>query len=100
SPNSRLGRGKVFAGQYELKVENVIAGSGSEGIISNIIRTFLFDEDEVLTSEAAFIGFQVLAGSRGVKYSAGPYKNWHYDLDALASAVNDPTKIIYLANPN
>ena len=28
----------------------VIAGSGSEGIMSNIIRTFLGDEDEVLTT--------------------------------------------------
>jgi histidinol-phosphate aminotransferase len=29
-----------------------------------------------------------------------PYRNWHYDLDALADAVTDRTKIIYLANPN
>ena len=31
---------------------------------------FLCDEDEVLTTESAFIGFQVLARSRGVKYRA------------------------------
>ncbi len=61
-------------------MENVITGSGSEGIMSNIIRTFLCDEDEVLTTEAAFIGFQVLARSRGVKYRTVPYRNWHYDL--------------------
>ena len=39
-------------------MENVIAGSGSDAIMSNIIRTFLGDEDEVLTTEAAFIGFR------------------------------------------
>jgi histidinol-phosphate aminotransferase len=90
----------VLARQFDLKVENVIAGSGSEGIMSNIIRAFLCDEDEVLTTEAAFIGFQVLAKSRGVRYRTVPYRDWHYDLPALAAQVNENTKIIYLANPN
>ena len=90
----------LLAQRYRLGIGNVIAGSGSEGIISNIIRTFLCDDDEVLTTEAAFIGFQVLAKSRGVAYRTVPYRDWHYDLPALASAITDRTKIIYLANPN
>src|SRR5580693_5840771 len=99
-PNGGLDLRRVLAGKFDLKIENVIAGSGSEGIMSNIIRTFLCDEDEVLTTEAAFIGFQVLARSRGVKYRTVPYVDWHYDLQALAREINSNTKIIYLANPN
>jgi histidinol-phosphate aminotransferase len=99
-PNGGLDLRRVLAEQFEVKIENVIAGSGSEGIMSNIIRTFLCDEDEVLTTESAFLGFQVLALSRGVAYRTVPYRNWHYDLPALAAAVNERTKIIYLANPN
>ena len=72
-PNGGLDLREVLAAAFELKVDNVIAGSGSEGIMSNIIRTFLGDEDEVLTTEAAFIGFQVLARSRGVTYRTVPY---------------------------
>jgi histidinol-phosphate aminotransferase len=90
----------VLAKKFKLKVENVIAGAGSEGIMSDIIRTFLCDDDEVLTTEAAFIGFQVLSKSRGVTYRSVPYKNWHYDLEAIAGKINPRTKIIYLANPN
>ncbi len=89
-----------LAEEYETKVENVICDAGSEGIMADIIRTFLCDEDEVLTTEAAFGGFQVLARSRGVKYRTVPYREWHYDLPALAAAITDQTKIIYLANPN
>jgi histidinol-phosphate aminotransferase len=99
-PNGGLDLRSVLAREFDLKVENVIAGSGSEGIMSNIIRTFLCDEDEVLTTDAAFIGFQVLAKSRGVRYRTVPYKDWHYDLPALSRAVNEHTKIVYLANPN
>lgn len=85
---------------YRLSPDNVIAGSGSEAIMAVIIRTFLNDDDEVLTTEGAFIGFQVLAKSRGVPYRTVPYRDWHYDLDAIAGAITGRTKIIYLANPN
>lgn len=99
-PNGGLDLREVLAEEFDLKVENVIAGSGSESIMSNIIRTFLGDDDEVLTTDAAFIGFQVLARSRGVTYRTVPYSGWHYDLPALAAVINPKTKIIYLANPN
>lgn len=99
-PEAGLRLREVLAASYDVKVGNVIVGNGSEGIMSNIIRTFLCDEDEVLTTEAAFIGFQVLARSRGVAYRTAPYRRWHYDLEALAAAITERTKIIYLANPN
>lgn len=99
-PNGGLDLRRVLAEKFDLKIENVIAGSGSEGIMSNIIRAFLCDDDEVLTTEGAFIGFQVLAKSRGVAYRTVPYRDWHYDLPALAEAITERTKIVYLANPN
>jgi histidinol-phosphate aminotransferase len=99
-PNGGLALREILAQEFDVRVENVIAGSGSEGIMSSIIRAFLCDEDEVLTTEAAFIGFQVLARSRGVKYRTVPYRDWTYDLSALAAQINANTKIIYLANPN
>ncbi len=98
--NGGLELREVLAREYDTKVGNVIAGSGSEGIIANIVRTFLCDDDEVLTTEAAFIGFRLLAQSRGVAYRTTPYRDWRYDLPAIAAAITDKTKIIYLANPN
>jgi histidinol-phosphate aminotransferase len=99
-PNGGLDLRIRLAEEFDLKVENVIAGSGSDSIMSGIIRAFLCDEDEVLTTDAAFIGFQVLARSRGIAYRTVPYRDWHYDLKALAAAITNKTKIIYLANPN
>lgn len=89
-----------LAERFHLKPGNVIAGAGSEGIMANVVRTFLCDNDEVLTTEAAFSGFQVLARGRGVAYRTAPYREWRYDLAALAEATNERTKLIYLANPN
>ncbi len=91
---------EVLARKFDVSPANVIAGSGSEGIMSNIIRTFLCDDDEVLTAEGTFMGFPVLAKSRGVVYNTVPLRDWAFDLQALANAVTEKTKIIYLANPN
>jgi len=99
-PNGGLDLRQELAVRYDLKVANVIAGSGSEGIMSNIIRTFLCDDDEVLTSEGTFVGFYVLARSRGTPMITIPLKEYHFDLPAIAAAITDHTKIIYLANPN
>ncbi len=99
-PNGGVDLRAKLARLHNLSPENVIVGNGSEGIMSTVIRTFLNDNDEVLTTDGAFIGFQVLAKSRGVPYRTVPYRRWHYDLGALADAITDRTKIIYLANPN
>lgn len=99
-PNGGIDLRRRLAEKFNLKVANVIAGSGSDSIMSAIIRAFLCDDDEVLTTEAAFIGFQVLARSRGVAYRTVPYRDWRYDLPALAAAITEKSKIIYLANPN
>ena len=99
-PQAGLSLRQALAERYRVKMENVIVGSGSDSIIAAIVRTFLSDGDEILTTEAAFGGFQVTAKSRGVAYKTVPYRNWRYDLPALASAITERTKIIYLANPN
>jgi histidinol-phosphate aminotransferase len=100
-PSGGLELREVLSRRHRTKTGNVIAGSGSESIMSNIIRTFLCDDDEVLTTEPTFIGFRVLAMGRGVRYRSVPCrKDWSTDLSALANAITERTKIIYLANPN
>jgi histidinol-phosphate aminotransferase len=99
-PDNGMVLRKRLAERFRTKVENVIVGPGSEGIMANIVRTFLLDDDEILTTEAAFLGFQVLAQGRDVPYRTVPYRNWTYDLPAIAGAINSRTKLIYLANPN
>lgn len=91
---------EALAKRFDVKINNVITGHGSEGIMSVIMRTFLLDDEEALTSEGTFIGFRVLAQSRGIKLKLVPLKNYRIDLDALAENITAKTKIIYLANPN
>ena len=64
----------ALASRFEVKIENVVVGSGSEGIMANIMRTFLCDEDEILTAESTFVGFMVLANGSGRKITLVPLR--------------------------
>ena len=83
-----------------VKIDNVILGCGSEGIMSTIIRTFLHENDELISSEDSFIGFRVLANASGRKVHWIKMNDYKYDLNAIVSKINKKTKIIYLANPD
>jgi len=99
-PDGGFALRRKLAERFGVKVENVIAGAGSEGIMADIVRTFLGDDEEVLSSEGTFAGMRVLAQSRGVAFRTVPLRDWRFDLDAIAGAITDKTKLIYLANPN
>ena len=91
---------KKLAVRFDLKVENVVVGSGSEGIISSIMRTFLQHGDEIIAADNSFIGFRILANATSIHTHWIPMKNYHHDLSAIAEKISDYTKIIYLANPD
>ena len=89
-----------LAKKFDVNINNVILGSGSEGIMSSIIRTFLREKDELISSENSFIGFRVLANASGNKVNWVPKKTYRYDLDGIVKKINNNTKIIYIANPD
>lgn len=93
---------KKISAKYGVEVSNIAVGSGSEGIMANILRCFLCDGDEMITSEATFIGFQVLARGRANKchYVPMPRDTYKFDADGILAKVNERTKIIYICNPN
>lgn len=91
---------KKLAEKYNISINNVILGAGSEGIMSTIMRTFLLSDDEIISAENSFIGFRVLATASGKKTIWVPMKDHRYDLDTMSEKINDYTKLIYIANPD
>lgn len=99
-PAARALREKL-AERFSLNLNNIIVGAGSEGILSSIVRVFLEAGDEVLTADAAFLGFPILCRTRGVEPTTVPLTpKYRFDLAALGEALNERTKLVYLCNPN
>ncbi len=72
-----------LANRFNIKMKNVILGAGSEGIMSTIIRTFLLQDDELISAANSFIGFRVLANASGRKIHWVPMKKHRYDLEKM-----------------
>jgi histidinol-phosphate aminotransferase len=84
--------------------DRIVLGAGSSELVELIIRTFCRpgpDGDEVLTHRHAFFMYAVSAQAAGIAYresAVGP--DLRCDVDALAAAVTERTKVIFLPNPN
>ena len=91
----------AIAERFGLQRENVILGNGSNEIIEFCGHAFLQPGDEVVTSDHAFAVYKLMAqlfGARAVEVAERP--GFVHDLDAMADAVTEHTREVFIANPN
>jgi histidinol-phosphate aminotransferase len=81
--------------------EEVMVGNGSNELIELLVRTFVLDGEEVLTSAQSFVAYKLAAHEHGRTLVEAPMKGrFHYDLDALRKLLSRRTKVVFLANPD
>ena len=91
----------AIAERNGVKPGNVLLACGSESIISILCRTFFLNKENAITADATFVGFFVQIGVRGVHLKKIPVtSDYKFDLKAMVNAIDDNTKMVYLANPN
>ena len=79
---------------------NVVLGSGSEAIVQLIPRLYIEPGDEVIVSPQSYSRYAVGSAVMGAVVRPVSLVEYRFDLDAVASAVNERTKIIWLCSPN
>jgi len=101
-PDGDCGKLKTaLAAKYGRATENILLGNGSNEVLELLIRTFSGPGDEVVFSQRGFIVYALAAqaaGATGVPVHEGD--GLSHDLDAMADAVNERTKVVCIANPN
>jgi len=91
----------ALAEKHDVKPENILLGNGSNEVLELMIRTFAGPGDEVVYSEHAFIVYALAAIAAGANGIAVPEADGlSHDLDAMARAVTQQTRIVCMANPN
>ncbi len=89
-----------IAGIQGLSMGEIILGAGSTDLIELVAKTFLMAGDEAITSESAFYMYRLAIEDMGAGFVQVPMRNVTFDLPAIAHAVTQRTKVIYLGNPN
>jgi len=90
----------AIAKKFGLVRENIILGNGSNEIIELVGHAFLRPDDEVIVADHAFVVYKLMATLFGAKTIEIPDPDFIHDLEAMAAAITDRTKEIFIANPN
>lgn len=80
--------------------DQITLGNGSSDILEFIVKCFVSEGDDVIVSQHAFAIYGLVTKMVGGNIIQVPAKNWGHDLDAMAAAITDKTKIVFVTNPN
>jgi len=79
---------------------SLVLGNGSDELIDIIIKTFVEEDEHIITADFTFLEYKIIAGVKGRTVITVPLKYFKYDLDAIRRRVDKKTKVIFIANPN
>jgi histidinol-phosphate aminotransferase len=91
---------QALAERHQLVAEQIFIADGSLGILDVVARTLLVPGTNCVSSERSFISYPMITRSIGAKFIEVPMRHDAYDLDAIAVAINEQTRVVILANPN
>ncbi len=83
-----------------VSADHLIFGNGSNDVLQIVGETYISPGDEVIYSESAFVVYMLVSKICGAKSVVTPRRDYAHDLDAMADAITDATKVIFIANPN
>lgn len=91
---------RAIAETRGLDAERVVCGAGSDEIIALLCASYLSEGDTIVQSEHGFLMYAISALRCGAETIYAPERELRADVSALAAAVRENTRIIFIANPN
>ena len=92
---------QAIAAHHGVSADRVLVANGSNEILQLITRTFRRPGDEALFSKASFVVYRLASLANEIAYREIATTPEHaYDMEALAAAITEKTRFIFLANPN
>lgn len=97
------GRGQglrtALAARYRLEEERLILGCGTDEIFALLNQVFLEPGDNIVQGEFGFGAYAIGARANQAEVRFAPERDYRIDVDALLEAVDDRTRLVFIANP-
>lgn len=91
---------EALADRWKVTPDHVILGNGSDEILGLLARTFLSQGDEAVMADQTFVIYKMEVTAAHGKPAVIPLKQWRHDLTAMADAITDRTRLLFVCNPN
>jgi histidinol-phosphate aminotransferase len=85
---------------HDVPAEQVLVTAGSTALLSLLCQTLLGPGLNAVTSARSFIVYSMAVHATGAQLIETPMRDDAFDLDAILQAINEHTRLVFLANPN
>ncbi|MFP9227945.1 histidinol-phosphate transaminase [Pectobacterium cacticida] len=91
----------ILAEMHGLSSTNIGLGHGAGGVLDTLAKTFISTGDEVIVSQETYGLYKEISKGMGATVNFIPLDTqFRVDLNAMATAVSEKTKLIWICNPN
>lgn len=97
---------KALAEKHGVDMNCITLGNGSNDVLVLLAEAYLTPEHNAIYSQYSFAVYPIAIQAVGAEHQMIPALPWQSnsplgcDLDLMKSAINDETRIIFIANPN
>lgn len=91
---------QVIAQKFNVPFEWVTLGNGSNDILELVSLALLVPGDAVVYSQYSFSVYRIATQARGARHIVVPAHDYGHDLDAMFDAIDEQTRLVFIANPN
>jgi len=91
---------QALSRKLRLRPNQFVFGNGSDELIDIIIKTFVEEDESIVTADITFLEYQILTRVLGRRLVKVKLKDLTYDLKAIFKHIDKRTKLIFIANPN
>jgi histidinol-phosphate aminotransferase len=90
----------AITAKYGVPAEWITLGNGSNDILELAAHAFVQPGQSVIYAQYSFAIYALAAQAVGARSLVIDARNYGHDLDAMAAAIVDDTRLIFIANPN
>jgi histidinol-phosphate aminotransferase len=92
---------EALADRFDVPAAHIATGTGSVGVLQQVIQATAADGDEVVYAWRSFEAYPIVVGISGAESVRVPLApGARHDLDAMAAAVTDRTRLVLVCSPN
>jgi histidinol-phosphate aminotransferase len=91
---------EAIAVRHAVPVSHVAVGCGSVGLVQQLLEAVADPGAEVLYAWRSFEAYPYLADLAGATSVRVPLRDERHDLDAMAAAITEATRLIFVCTPN
>lgn len=91
---------EALAAKLEVSADQLIIGNGTDEILKMLAEAFVNPGEEIVVADPTFSEYEFAAQVMGGRAIKVPCRDFRHDLEAMAAAITDRTRLIFVCNPN